>query len=166
MPEVLYIPHTPCRCTPQSAPEHPRAPQSAPERPRAPQSAPERPRTSQSAAERPRTPQIVTESQRAPQHHLTSPTTNTSTICPRTHYTLQSKVDSYDVGGRVGVGVAPMWRSPRVLDSYLCFLLIYTLTPSKTALFDPPQICCKLQYNFTPDAKSVAYTTQICPTLC
>ena len=43
MLKVLYIPHTSCRCTHQSAPEHPRAPQSAPERPRAPKSAPDRP---------------------------------------------------------------------------------------------------------------------------
>ena len=49
---------------------------------------------------------------------------------------------SYDMGGRVGVGVAPMWRSTCNLDSYsysysysyLCFLLINTLTPSKMPL--------------------------------
>ena len=53
---------------------------------------------------------------------------------------------SYDMGGRVGVGVAPMWRSTKVLDSYsysdsdsysysyLCFLLMNTLTPSKMSL--------------------------------
>ena len=68
---AVYTTHS----VPLYTPECPRTPQSAPERPRTPQSTPEHPRAPQNAA--------------SSMHHLTSPTTNTSTICPRTDYTLR-----------------------------------------------------------------------------
>ena len=45
-------------------------------------------------------------------------------------YHMRNSIDDiYDMGGMVGVGVAFLWRSKWVLDSYLCFLFINTLPP-------------------------------------
>ena len=55
----------------------------------------------------------------------------------RQHHVSNSTYASYEMGGRVGVGATDLSRSTWILDSYsyLWFLLIYTLTPSKISHF-------------------------------
>ena len=49
---------------------------------------------------------------------MQGPASQVVALDSRSYHKRNSIDDTYDMGGRVGVGVAPIWRSNRVLDSY------------------------------------------------
>ena len=84
----------------------------------APQSTAERPKAPPQSA---RAPGRTTVNNLIPQKDLEMPPDRCLRVAfPPTPVWPSSATlpDTYGVGGRVGVGVAPMWRSTRVLDSY------------------------------------------------
>ena len=64
---------------------------------------------------------------------MQGPASQVVALDSRSYHKRNSIDDTYDMGGRVGVGVAPIWRSKWVLDLY--FLLINILPPS---ILQPP----------------------------
>ena len=83
---------------------------------------------------------------------MQGPASEVVALDSRSYHKRNSIDDTYDMGGRVGVGVAPMWRSTCKLDSYsysysyLCFLLIYTLPPP---ILGPAHVHCKNRYKMS-----------------